>query len=239
MPNNDIIAKLLGDWSKGVSVGAVALKLALCVVLAAVIGTERAQKHHAAGLRTFISVSLALAVAAIGDTYLIGSCGVKVPVLTAATVIGVAIIGCNTILFSSKNQLKGLTTSVCLWANGIISAMIGFGQYTLALIGFVALVLCVALFPNFERRFRQRSPRMEVHLELKSRNCLPEFMETVRKFGLKINDIEPNPAYANSGLGVYSVLMTATSSELKKKKHGEIIEALAVLENVSYIEEIG
>lgn len=238
MVNRDSIAKLLGDWSKGIGAGAIAFKIAVAVVLAAVIGTERAQKHHAAGLRTFISVSLALVIAAIGDTFLISSCGIKIPAITAATVIGVAIIGCNTILFSSKNQLKGLTTSVCLWVSGIIAAMIGFGQYTVAIVGFATLVLCVALFPQFEKRFRQRSPRMEVHLELKSRNCLPAFMETVRLFGLKINDIECNAAYANSGLGVYSVLMTIVNAELKKKTHTEIIEALSASENVLYIEEI-
>lgn len=238
MENKDIFANLMGEWSKGVGVGAVALKLALAVIFATVIGMERAQKHHAAGLRTFISVALAFAVAALGDICLIEGCGMKVPALTAVAVIGAAIIGCNSILFSSKNQLKGLTTSVCLWVNGFIAAMLGFGQYTIALFGFVILMLCVVLLPKIETFIRRRSPQIEVHLELKSRNCLQEFIATVREFGLRINDIEGNPAYANSGLGVYSVLMTVVSPELKKKKHGEIIEALSVLECVSYIEEI-
>lgn len=238
MPNYDPIAKWMGEWSMGVDAGGVALKIALSVVLAAIVGVERAQKHHAAGLRTFITVSLAFALVAIADVYLVGTCGVLFPALTAATVVGVAVIVCNTILFSSKNQLKGLTTSVSLWANGIIAALIGFGQYTAALIGFAVLVLCIVLFPNLERHFKQRANRIEVHLELVAKNALQEFTATIRRFGLKINDIEANPAYANSGLGVYSVTMTITAPELKKKTHKEVIETLSVLECVNYIEEI-
>lgn len=238
MVNNDVIANLLGDWSKGVGVEATILKIALAALLSAVVRFERGQKHHAAGLRTFISVSLALTLTAIGDVYLIESCGIRFPAMSAATVIGVAIIGCNTILFSSKNQLKGLTTSVCLWTSGIVSALIGFGQYTAALLGFVALLLCVAIFPDLEKKFKRKSSLLTVHLELKAKNCLQEFISAVRQFGLKINDIELNPAFANTGLGVYSVAMTVDDPSLKKKTHEEIVEILSVLECVSYIEEI-
>lgn len=238
MGNQDIIANLLGDWSKELNAGSIALKIVLAVVLAAIVGCERATKRHAAGLRTFILVSLASALAAIGDMYFIETLGASFSALTAATIIGVAVISCNTILFSSKNQLKGLTTSVALWANGIIGAMLGFGQYTAGIAGFAALILCVALFPNLENRFKQHSNHFQVHLELKARNCLQEFMSTIRQFGLKINDIESNPAYANSGLGVYSMTLTVTGEDLKKKKHGEIVEALAALDCVYYIEEI-
>ena len=78
-----------------------------------------------------------------------------------------------------------------------------------------------------------------MHLELKSKSDLSSFTATIRRLGMKIDDIEMNPAYINSGLSVYTVSFTISSSELKKyKSHGEIIEALASLEYVSYIEEL-
>ena len=62
---------------------------------------------------------------------------------------------------------------------------------------------------------------------------------TIRNLGLKIDDIESNPAYINSGLSVYSISITITGKELKKyKTHHEIIEALGTLEYVGFIEEI-
>lgn len=236
--SEDIIAELLGEWSTGIGAGAVAFKVVLSLVLAAIMGCERATKRHAAGLRTFILVSLSGVFAAIADTYFSLTAEKGFPLLSAAMVIGVAIISCNTILFSSKNQLKGLTTSVYLWANGIISVCIGLSLYTAAVIGFAAMILCVTLFPNLESRFKRRSNHFEVHLELKNRTSLQEFMGTIRKFGLKIDEIESNPAYVNSGLCVYSMTLTVVSDELKKKKHSEIVEALSALDCVYFIEEI-
>ena len=62
---------------------------------------------------------------------------------------------------------------------------------------------------------------------------------TVRELGLRIDDIEQNPAYLNSGLSVYTISLTVASAELKKyKKHSEIIEALRSLKYISYIEEM-
>ena len=64
-------------------------------------------------------------------------------------------------------------------------------------------------------------------------------MTTIRKLGLRVDDIEANPAYLNSGLSVYSVSVTIASQELKKyKTHSEIIEAIGTLEYVYYIEEM-
>jgi putative Mg2+ transporter-C (MgtC) family protein len=238
MPNNDFIANLLGDWSKEMNAGSIVLKVVLAIVFAAIIGCERASNRHAAGLRTFILVSLASTLAAMGDMYFIKYMGASFSLLTASTIIGVAIISCNTILFSSKNQLKGLTTSVALWTNGVIGILLGLGQYTAGIVGFVALILCVTMFPDLENRFKQRSNHFQVHLELKAKSCLQEFLGTIREFGLKIDDIEANPAYANSGLGVYSLSLTVVGADLKKQTHAEIVEALAALECVYYIEEI-
>ena len=57
--------------------------------------------------------------------------------------------------------------------------------------------------------------------------------------GMKIDDIEINPAYITSGLSVYTVALTIQSPELKKyKTHSEIIEALRSIDYVYHIEEM-
>ncbi|MDE6029855.1 MAG: MgtC/SapB family protein [Clostridiales bacterium] len=235
---NDLFADILGEWSKGVNIGSVSFKIAVAVIFAAVLGCERARNRHAAGLRTFIVVSLASTVVAIADLFLIGVYGITIPFLSAATVIGIAIISSNTILFSSKNQLKGLTTSAGLWADSIISVILGLGLYTVAFFSFVVLMLSLTVFTKLEKITKRKSNHFEVHLELKGRNLLQEFTATIREFGLKIDNIEINPAYANSGLGVYTIALTVADKELKKKTHKEIVSALSALDCVSYIEEI-
>ena len=68
---------------------------------------------------------------------------------------------------------------------------------------------------------------------------MKKFINTIRKLGLRIDEIESNPAYVHSGLSVYSLALTITSEELKTyKTHDEIIEALATLEYVHHIEEM-
>ncbi len=234
----DIIAGLLGEWSEGNGVWAIVFKVLVAITFSAIIGNERARKRHAAGLRTFMLVSLGAVVSGISDSALISSGAVSFPVISAAFIVGIAIISCNAILYSSKNQLKGLTTSICLWVSGVISAVLGFGMYTLFLAGAITLVLTLMIFPRLETRFKDRSNHFEVHLELESRNSLRDFLEAVRKFGIKVNDIEINPAYANTGLGVYSLILTVEDPELKKKTHGEIIEIISSLECVHFIEKI-
>ncbi len=235
----DPIVALLGDWSGELTLGAMLLRIGLAVALAALLGCERASKRHAAGLRTFMLVSLASCCAVMVDLYLMDAHGMSTPFITAAAVIGAAILSSSSILYSSKNQIKGLTTSVGLWACGVIGITAGAGLYSITIIGFFALICCLSLFPKIEMSLKNHSDHFEIHLELVSRQSLPDFTATVRGLGLRIDDIESNPAYHSSGLSVYTVSLTVVGKDLKKyKTHHEIIEALGSPEYVSYIEEL-
>ena len=234
----DPIAMRLGAWSLEIGAASVIFRILLSVLLAAVIGCERSSKRHSAGLRTFILVSLASTVAMLLDIYL-SSQGDELYIISAATVIAAAIISVNSMLFSSRNQIKGLTTSMGLWATGIIGLTAGAGLYTVTLVSFAALLCCLSLFPAFETYLKNRSNHFEVHLELKSSEYLQDFVTTIRRLGLFIDDIESNPAYVNSGLSVYSIAISIDSAELKKyKTHKELIEALKTLDYIYHIEEM-
>ena len=126
---SDPIARLLGEWSMGLNTYSIILRIAVAVIFASVIGCERSSKRHSAGLRTFVLISFASTVSMILDIYLMMSYSFSVPVLSAATIIGTAMVSGNSILFSSRNQIKGLTTSAGLWACGIIGLTAGAVQY--------------------------------------------------------------------------------------------------------------
>lgn len=233
------IGKLLGEWSTELNVWSAVLRVALSMALAAIIGCERSSKRHSAGLRTFIVVSLGMTLAMLTDMYVYGLTGKSYFLISAAAVVAIATITVNSILFSSKNQIKGLTTSAGLWAVGLIGLTLGAGLYTLSLIGFTAILICMAFFTGIEKYLKNRSNHFEVHLELSASTDLRDFITTIRRLGLRVDDIEVNPAYVNSGLAVYTVALSTDSPELKKyKTHKEIIEALGTIEYVSHIEEI-
>ena len=233
---SDPIAQLLGPWAAEPGPWCAVFRVALAVLLAAVIGWERSSKRHSAGLRTFMLISLAGCAAALLDQSLLDA---NIPLLSAAAILGMAILSCNSILFSSKNQIKGLTTSAALWACGLVGVALGSGAYVLALAAFAALLLTVSWFPLLEKYLKDRSNHFEVHLELKSSEYLQDFVTVIRRLGLFIDDIESNPAYVNSGLSVYSIAISIDSAELKKyKTHKEIIEALKTLDYIYHIEEM-
>ncbi len=236
---NDPLAQLLGDWSYHINIYSVLFRICLVVLLAAIIGCERSSKRHSAGLRTFIIVSLASAVAAMIDICVIVHTNEGFAIISAAAIVAVAMISGNSILFSSKSQIKGLTTSAGLWACSIIGLAAGAGLYTITLIAFAALLCCISQLPFIETILKDRSNHFEIHLELNNSLNLQDFATTIRKLGLKIDDIESNPAYLNSGLSVYSVSMTINERDFKQyRKHSDIIEALRSLDYVHYIEEM-
>ena len=234
---NDPISAILGQWSQELNTYSALFRILLSVCLAAVIGCERSSKRHSAGLRTFILVSLVTTVIMLMDIQLAANSGLYL--LSCAAVIGVSIISVNSLLLISSSQIKGLTTAAGLWGAAIIGLAIGAGYYTISLIVFAVLLSSLSAFPALERYLKNRSNHFEIHLELKDSSFLHNFVTTIRRLGLRIDDIEANPAYANSGLSVYSISISIHSKELKKyKTHTEIVEALRSLEYIYHIEEM-
>ena len=235
----DPISQLTNGWLAEFNIWTIIIRLALAFIIGASFGFERSRKRHTAGFRTFTFVALFSAIAALVDIYFAANYGEAFPAITAAVVLGGAIISGNTLLYSSKNQIKGLTTAVALWLTGIMGAALGAGLSTAAIIGVVLAFITLSAMPKIEFYMKNRSNHFEIHLELKNRNDLVNFTGVIRKLGLRIDDIEANPAYNNTGLGVYSISLTINSKELKKyKSHTEIIEALSTLEYINCIEEI-
>ena len=235
----DPISSLLGSWAAELSLPGILLRIALAVGLSSIIGCERARKRHSAGLRTFILITMGACITMMIDRGLDLTGSGHIYLMSAAVIIAIAIISSNSLVFSSRNQIKGLTTAVAMWACGILGLTIGAGQYTIVLVSFAATIIILSFLTGAEIWLKNRSNYFEVHLELKDAYYLQNFITTIRKLNLKIDDIEVNPAYHNSGLSVYSIAISIGSEELKKyKTHEEIIEALSSLEYIYHIEEI-
>ena len=235
----DPIVKLLGAWAGELNLASLLIRIFLSVVLGAVIGSERATKRHAAGLRTFILVSFSSTICMELDMLLSADHGTKVFLLSGVCLLSVAIISINSILYSSRNQIKGLTTAAGLWASSLTGLLAGAGYYTVTLIAFAALICGLSVFPSLEKYLKDRSNHFEIHVELTNPLHLQDLVTTMRKLGLVIDEIELNHAYAGSGLSVYTIALSISSAELKKyKTHTEIIAALATIDYIYHIDEM-
>ena len=236
----DPIAQAMGSWASDITVGSILLRVLLSLIMGAVIGWERSNKRHSAGLRTFMLAFLTGTLASLLDSYIFAGSGKRgFFLLSAGTTVGAAVIAVHSVFYSSRNQIRGLTTAVGLWVAIIIGVSLGMGYYTVALTAFAALLCILFWFPPLETALKNRSNHFEVHLELTNSVCLQDFVTVIRRLGLTIDEIEQNPAYVGSGLSVYSIAISVGNEMLKKyKTHSEIIEALKSLEYVYHIEEM-
>lgn len=235
----DPIANLFGEWASTVNIYSIMLRIALAVCLGAAIGWERSNKRHAAGLRTFILAILTTTVAMILDKYFLEANGQSIFIISGCAVLALAIISCNTTIYTSKSQIKGLTTSVALWGVSFIGLTLGAGLYLTTIILFTVFLFSLSLFPKLEVFLKNRSTQFDVHLELTNASFLKDFTAVLRELGIRIFDIEANPAYINSGLSVYTISLSIMKEELQKyKTHEDVIKALQSLPYVAHIEEM-
>ncbi len=235
----DPIASFLGTWSTQLLPCTLVFRILISAFLSALIGWERSSKRHSAGFRTFMIVTLSGTLVMIIDLYLNTLFDGNLFILSGLAIVSSARIATRTLFFSSRNQIMGLTTAVALWGSCIIGLAIGAGLYTITLVSFITMLLCLSKLPTLEFFLKNRSNHFEIHLELKNSLNLQNFVSTIRKLGLIIDAIEMNSAYAGSGLSVYSIAISISNEELKKyKTHKEIIDALSTLDYIYHIEEI-
>ena len=222
-----------------ISLASVALRMAVAVLLSSFIGWERSSKRHSAGFRTFILVTFGSSLAMMMDLFLMNNTKLNLPFLSGFAILSISVLSSRTVLFSSRNQVKGLTTSVALWSCTLIGLSTGAGLYGVGIAAFMTLFWILRYLPKLETYLKNRSNHFEIHLELKNKENLQDFVTTIRRLGLRIDDIEFNSAYLGSGLSVYSVIFTIDSKELKKyKTHSEIIKALGTIDYIYNKEEM-
>ena len=232
----DPLAKLLGDWSSELSFYSILFRFVISILFASLLGWERSNKRHSAGLRTFILITLLGTVCAVLDIALVKSGDTSLYLFSGLAILGGVVISGNSILFSAKKQIKGLTTSVALWLCLLLGIVICLGYYLVAIVLAALMLVILIFFPMLEMFLKNKSNHFEIHLELKDKTKLQDIVFTLRKLDIRIDDLELNSAYLGTGLSVYTLSLTLKNK--KAGKHKEIVEALSSLDYVSYVEEI-
>ncbi len=122
-------------------------KLILAIVLGGLIGAEREFRDKSAGFRTIIFICLGATIFTILSIRL-GS-QVDPARIAASIVTGVGFLGAGTILRSS-GRIRGLTTASTIWLAAALGMAIGAGEYTLALLATLVILLVLWAFPKLE-----------------------------------------------------------------------------------------
>jgi putative Mg2+ transporter-C (MgtC) family protein len=130
--------------------GEILLRLILAAMVGRILGYNRTERGHPAGLRTMLLVAVAAALAMIEANLLLASTQgdwnqvfrLEVMRLPLGILSGIGFIGAGTIL-RRGNLIRGLTTAATIWFVTVIGLCLGGGQLGLGLagaaVGFVTL----------------------------------------------------------------------------------------------------
>jgi putative Mg2+ transporter-C (MgtC) family protein len=118
------------------------LKVGIAIVCGAILGLERQYKNKTAGFRTIILICLGSAL----FTMVAQQTGQLVNI---NIVTGIGFIGAG-VIFKDNYYVNGLTTAAVIWISAAIGMVVGSGNYTLALISTVVILLILVLFRILE-----------------------------------------------------------------------------------------
>lgn len=212
----------------------IVIRILVAIVLGGVIGLERGMKNRPAGLRTYMLVSLGSCVVMLINQYTTQVFGTGDPVRLGAQVIsGIGFLGAGTIVVTSHNQIKGLTTAAGLWTSACIGLAIGIGLYEVALIAGLCVFLVLTLLHEMDYFMRSRTRTLDAYIELDHTITLGKFIRNIREQGLEISNIqrEHDVAYDSDVIS-----FTATIKGQKKTHQDELMRLIRRMEGVKYLE---
>ena len=124
-------------------------RLAIGLVLGALIGFEREFHRQPAGFRTHALVALGSALFTIISAYGFAGSSVDPTRIAAQIVSGIGFIGAGTIL-QHRGNIRGLTTAASLWSVAAIGMAAGAGLVVMAVIGTALILVVLNLFDRVE-----------------------------------------------------------------------------------------
>lgn len=130
------------------------IKIFFSILLGGLLGAERGRAGKAAGLRTYMLVTLAATVFTLISQE--SSKFFNSPVydpgrLMSQVVLGIGFLGAGIIIYD-KERIRGLTTAAGLWVATSIGMMVGIGQYLLATLVTLLSFLILAFFGKIEEK---------------------------------------------------------------------------------------
>lgn len=134
------------------------IRLLLAMLLGGLVGLEREQANHPAGLRTHILVCLGsalimlLSIYGFADFVYEGNVRVDPARLATAVITGIGFLGAGTIIFTGKS-IAGLTTAASLWVVAAIGLAVGAGFYFPAIITTLLVIVNLTVFNKLEQRY--------------------------------------------------------------------------------------
>ena len=164
------------------SLNDIIIKIALCIVLAGLIGLERELKQKPAGLRTTMLICLGSAVFMIVGINITERYGdIADPARIAAQVVtGIGFLGAGAII-QSRGSVQGLTTAASIWVVASIGLAVGNGYYLMATLATVSVMVVLNLVLFIEKIFTRKNVQ-RYNIISKSVECVFDALKKTTSF---------------------------------------------------------
>lgn len=236
------------DSLRGLSFGAVLLRMTLAMLAGGALGMERVRKHRPAGIRTYMVVCTGAAMTMILGQYLVhmlendwaqaaAIAGAKADVarFSAQVINGIGFLGAGTVLVTGKQEIKGLTTAAGLWVSACVGIAIGAGFYEAAAPAFLIVVLCNVLLPYLESLIVENARNMNLYVEFESLDNVAQIITCIKELDTQIYEVE----IERESFGQYPYRRAMISLRLgRRKARAKLILAVSELKCVRNINEI-
>ena len=200
----------------------VIVRLVVATIFGGIVGLERQNSNQSAGFRTHIILTVASALAMLTNQFIIERFGTgDISRIGAGVVSGVGFLGAGTILITSRNRIKGLTTAAGLWACSCLGIAIGAGFYTAAICGLIIYVFALLLQP-LESKLSKFSKFVNIQLEFDDPKKINSFIDYIREKNIKLLSLNDNDNYKDTGLYVYNVLLSIPKEYKKEQLNNDL-----------------
>ena len=179
------------------------IRLVLAMICGAVVGYGRTKKARAAGIRTYMLVSIGAAMATLIALYeqemintswsaVAGAAGAKMDVarIIAQIVVGIGFLGAGTIIKASHQEVKGLTTATGLFAAMCMGMAAGIGFYEIVIIALVIVELFLNAFSSIEGEFKRKLRNITLNVEFTSVEDISKISDVIVSKDAQIFDID-------------------------------------------------
>lgn len=214
-----------------------AARMLLAVLCGGIIGIEREFKRRPAGFRTHILICLGAAMTTLTSQYLLLERGYYTDLsrLGAQVIAGIGFIGAGTIIVTSRQRVKGLTTAAGLWTSAIVGLSLGAGFYEAGLLATILILVAESLFSRLEYRILSRSPILNLFMEYADSRCLDDALRLCREKNIKVTNLQITRHTRDANHNACAIF----ELRLNRKCTAETIEQLLLdIPGVESIEEL-
>ncbi|MEY8291399.1 MgtC/SapB family protein [Carnobacteriaceae bacterium 52-44] len=218
----------------------ITFRVALAMFVGGLIGTERDIKNRAAGIRTHMLVCLGAAVVMMTNQYVVESfpeSNLDITRMGAQVVSGIGFLGAGTILVTSHNRIRGLTTAAGLWAAATLGLAIGIGFYEMAIIGSFAILFIVIFLRPFKQFVQDRTVLSHFTLLIYTVDGLDDFLEFTSDEEVKLLNMNIENEHNDKG-ETAGTIIKATIELAPESNKEDFIKYLKALEGVNHVVEI-